>query len=69
MIITAILLSNCGMAPSKDKREWLTLSCSGFAHWDQCYQKASNYRPNGYDMANREENLITQGRTMQVSCK
>lgn len=69
MFIMALLLASCGTLPNKDKREWLSVSCSGFANWEKCYQKANNLCPNGFDTANKEENLVTQGRTMKVSCK
>lgn len=64
-----MILSGCGLTPSKENREWISVSCSGFAHWNKCHEEARHLCAKGYDIANQEENLITQGRTMDISCK
>ncbi len=69
-LITAVLsLIGCSSTPQSERREWINISCNGFADWYNCYQKAQNLCPNGYDSANRDENLITQGRSIRIACK
>lgn len=68
-IMTTLLLASCSTAPNKDRREWIEVTCSGFADWNNCYQKAKRYCPSGYDTANREESMITQKRSLLISCK
>ena len=65
------ILAGCGMPNTKpgDGRQWMELSCSGFADWTKCHEKARNLCPAGYDVANQEESAIAQRRTMQVACK
>jgi hypothetical protein len=69
LILAAITIAGCSTTPNKDRREWIEVTCSGFADWSHCYQKAKNICPNGYNMANREENLVTQKRSVLISCK
>lgn len=65
------MLAGCGMQNTKpgDGRQWMEISCSGFADWTKCHEKARRLCPGGYDLANQEENLVTQKRTMLVACK
>jgi hypothetical protein len=65
------LLAGCGMQNTKptDGRQWMELSCSGFADWTKCHDKARQICPSGYDVSNQEENLVTQKRTMLVACQ
>lgn len=70
-VLLLCLLASCGMKNTKpgDGRQWVEISCSGFADWTQCHDKARQLCPGGYDVANQEENLVTQKRTMNVACK
>ena len=65
------LLASCGMKNTKpgDGRQWMEISCSGFADWNKCHDKARQLCAGGYDVSNQEENLVTQKRTMLVACK
>lgn len=70
--LLAILISGCaamGIGQPPDKREWITVTCSGFSGWEACKQQALNACRNGYDVANQEENQVTQKRSMQYACK
>jgi len=71
LVIAVMILSACSMPNTKpgDGREWVEVSCNGFADWTKCYEKAARLCPGGYDMSNRHENLVTQGRTISVACK
>lgn len=68
---TLMLLAACSMPNTKkgDGREWIEVSCSGFADWNVCNQKAARLCPSGYDVAGREESAIAQKRLMKVACK
>ena len=50
-------------------RQWVELSCSGFADWTRCHEKARNLCPGGYDVTNQEESIVAQKRTMLVACQ
>lgn len=71
IVTTALLLSACSMPNTKpaDGRDWVNVSCDGFADWSKCNEKAAQLCPGGYDTANREESLIAQHRAMSVACK
>ena len=70
--LAAMPLAGCGSLTVPNKpasREWIEVSCSGFANWEVCYKKADRFCPNGYDTANKEESLVAQRRTMLIACK
>ena len=70
-ILSACLLAGCNMKNAKpgDGRQWMEISCSGFADWNKCHDNARQLCAGGYDVSNQEENLVTQKRTMLVACK
>lgn len=71
-ILLMLLISGCsslGLGQSQDKREWMAADCSGFKGWEGCKQQAMKSCKNGYDVANQEENPVTQKRSMLYSCK
>lgn len=69
--IAAFFLAACNMNQTKpgDGREWVEVSCNGFADWTKCQEKARRLCPGGYDVANQEESLIAQKRSMMVACQ
>lgn len=70
--VFAIALSACSSVfPNKttDPREWQTADCSGAAGWEACYAKAESRCPKGYDIANREENILSGLRTFAFTCR
>ncbi|MDP2246774.1 MAG: hypothetical protein Q8J65_01485 [Nitrosomonadales bacterium] len=72
ILLLLTFISACSMMGGNkavDKREWIPVSCIGFADWQVCYDKAKKYCPNGYDERNRKENLVTQNRSMEIACK
>ncbi|HEY3326792.1 MAG TPA: hypothetical protein VGK14_06430 [Novimethylophilus sp.] len=71
-LILAVSLFGCSTPPRSDHadhREWIGITCSGFAGWDACYYQAGKFCRSGYEMAYKEENLITQKRSVLVACK
>jgi hypothetical protein len=70
-LLTLVALTGCNMPNTKpgDGRQWMELSCSGFADWTKCQEKARSLCPGGYDISNQEENMVTQKRTMLVACQ
>jgi len=71
ILVLFSLISACSMMGDKvaDKREWIPVSCIGFADWQVCQDKAKQLCPNGYDSRNHQESLITQNRSMEIACK
>jgi len=70
--VFAILLAACSsIFPNKttETREWQTANCSGALDWNVCYKKAESRCPNGFDTANREENMVTGLRKFQFACR
>ena len=70
-LLLLCLLASCGMKNTNpgDGRQWMELSCSGFADWNKCHEKARQMCPGGYEVTNQEENLVTQKRTLLAACK
>ena len=70
-IIALLTLAGCDMLntkPTVDTREWQEVSCSGFADWTKCNEKAARMCPGGYEVAGREESVIAQRRIMKFAC-
>lgn len=67
-----VLMTGCA-APGIEKQQarsaWVTVTCSGFSGWGSCIRQAQNACRHGYDVANQEENPVTQMRSMQYACK
>lgn len=71
LVLLAVSVYGCGTLSDKtaDTREWLAVSCSGAVGWDACFKRASTLCPRGFDMANKEENLVTGLRSFSFACK
>ncbi len=69
LVILVFLLSACGGVNQPDARKWETVSCSSNKGWDACMGFAANSCPKGFDLKNQEEDMMTQKRVMQFSCK
>jgi len=72
LALAIMSLAGCGTFADfskPDGRTWSATSCSGFTGWDACHKKAGEACPNGYDIANKEENQATGHRSMLYSCK
>ncbi len=52
-----------------DKPEDTMITCSGFRNWADCHGSAARQCPKGYEILSKEENLVTQGRTLKIHCK
>ncbi len=68
VMLTFLLLAACSTTPA-DTRTWTQVTCHGFVGWEGCYAKAARLCQEGYDSASKEENLVTQNRSMKVACK
>lgn len=70
-VVALLALSGCSMPNTRqgDGREWIEVTCSGFADWNKCNEKAARMCPQGYDVATREESAIAQKRLMKFACK
>ena len=69
LLAAASLLVGCGPNTRKSDREWISVSCNGFANWDECNRKAKRFCPDGFDIGNKQESLIEQKRIMEFACK
>lgn len=72
LLIVSMLaaLTACASTPKQaDTREWIRVTCSGAAGWTACTDKSLALCPNGYDIANKEENLVTGLRAYEIACK
>lgn len=54
---------------SASQQQGVVVSCSGYKAWQDCDRAAAKACPNGYDVLGKEENLVTQGRTLRIHCK
>jgi hypothetical protein len=76
-ILVTILLAGCASGPlskksdidSGSQQQGMVISCSGYKSWADCDRAATNSCPKGYDVISKDENLVTQGRTMRINCK
>ncbi len=72
VVVLTILLSACSSIfpnSTKDTRAWQTADCSGAAGWDVCTKKAKSHCPNGFEIANKQENMVTGLRSFEFSCR
>jgi hypothetical protein len=71
IILIACTLTGCASLGigQPDKREWRVVACSGFRGWEDCKAIASRSCQKGYDIANQEENPVTQKRMFEYACK
>lgn len=69
LLMAIALLSACeSMGIKKEKREQLTVACSGNEQWEDCENKAKRLCQNGYDVIKKDEGLVQQRRTMTLYC-
>lgn len=64
-----VSLASCAIIPQQDQRKWESVSCSGFKGWDACIQQAAFSCAKGFDVRDKEENQVTQARSMLFACK
>lgn len=77
LVVGIAMLTGCGTSIFTQKRDLessslqsgLTVTCSGFQSWPDCYRKAATLCPNGHEEISKEESLITQTRAMRINCK
>ncbi len=76
-ILTALALSSCdtlktAQSPDFDKSEvqsGIFLTCSGYKTWQHCYEAANKACPSGYSIISKDENQVSQARTLRIECK
>lgn len=69
LVTLVFLLSACGGVNQPDARKWEIVSCSSNKGWDACMNVAAKSCSKGFDIRNQEEDMMTQKRIMQFSCK
>ena len=67
--VALLSLTACSGLNNKSDREWISVSCNGFANWDKCNEQAKRFCPDGFDIGNKQESLIEQKRIMEFACK
>jgi hypothetical protein len=69
LVLSLAGCNGLGMGGSKkENRELIDVSCSGFATWEKCDEKAKAICAKGYDVEMKDESLIAQRRIMRISC-
>lgn len=51
------------------QQQGVVVSCSGYKTWQDCARAAARVCPNGYEILAKDENVVTQGRTLRIGCK
>lgn len=72
-----LLLTACAGGPFSGQRDLdkseaqpgITLSCSSYKTWADCFSAAARACPSGYTELSREENWVMQQRTLRIQCK
>lgn len=69
LVTLVCLLTACGGVNQADVGKWDTVSCGSNKGWDACMNVAVKSCPKGFALRNQEEDMMTQKRAMQFSCK
>lgn len=64
-----LALGGCQHMGSEDSRQWTRVKCSGASDWTECWRQAESLCPNGFDMANKEEDRSALKREVDIACK
>jgi hypothetical protein len=67
--LALLALAACETAGTQDNRQWSRVKCSGASDWTECWRQAENLCPNGFDMANKEEDRSALKREVDIACK
>jgi hypothetical protein len=69
-ILAALAIVGCSaVSHTNDGRQWTRVSCSGNSGWEACTHQAEQLCPQGFDIANKEENRSSALRAYEVACK
>jgi hypothetical protein len=68
-IALLLVFTGCKNMEAQDNREWTRVKCSGASEWKECWQQAEELCPNGFDMANKEEDRSALKREIDIACK
>ena len=70
LLAIALAITGCATNAKKDERTWTHLQCSGASvDWKDCWNAAKAFCPNGFDMANKQEQRESLKREVDVACK
>lgn len=64
-----LTLVGCQNMQTQDNRQWTRVKCSGASNWTECWRQAEQLCPNGFDMANKEEDRVGLRREVDIACK
>lgn len=64
-----LALAGCQNMGTQDNRQWTRVKCSGASDWTACWRQAEQLCPNGFDMANKEEDRSALKREVDIACK
>jgi len=64
-----VLLTSCTGISQQGHDNLLVVSCSGFKGWQDCTSYAFHGCPNGFEIKNKQENLVLQARELTFQCK
>ena len=64
-----LALSGCQNMGGQDNRQWTRVKCSGASDWTECWRQAEQLCPNGFDMANKDEDRAALRREVDIACR
>ncbi len=68
-LLGVLSLTACGTQTAKPEKDWIEVRCSGFSEWEVCNAKAAKICPEGYEIYDKVDDMITRKRAMMISCK
>lgn len=68
-VLALFALAGCQNMQAQDNRQWTRVKCSGASNWTECWRQAEQLCPNGFDMANKEEDRVGLRREVDIACK
>lgn len=69
VLMTCLLFTACKTTTHPDDRQWTRVKCSGASDWTECWRQAEEICPNGFDLANKEEDRSALKREVDIACK
>ena len=68
-LFAALAIIGCTNMGVDDNRSWTRVKCSGASDWTECWRQAEEICPDGFDMANKEEDRSALKREVYIACK
>lgn len=69
LALAALVINGCTHIGADDSRQWTRVKCSGASEWAACWRQAEETCPDGFDMANKDEDRSALKREVDIACK